>query len=101
LEEDFADLVIPKAWEQENQKISRVASRLSISPRKVRRVLARLGLLERGEAQTQKADRDVRVDENSRIGQVGPKEIALNANLDAAQPPKSIALHRLSRKQNR
>jgi tetratricopeptide (TPR) repeat protein len=46
LEEDFADLVIPKMWEQENRKISRVASRLSISPRKVRRVLTRLGLME-------------------------------------------------------
>jgi tetratricopeptide (TPR) repeat protein len=46
LEEDFADLVIPRAWEQEERKISRVASRLSISPRKVRRVLTRLALME-------------------------------------------------------
>jgi tetratricopeptide (TPR) repeat protein len=46
LEEDFADLVIPRMWEQENRKISRVASRLSISPRKVRRVLTRLGLMD-------------------------------------------------------
>jgi hypothetical protein len=46
LEEDFADLVIPIAWRQEGRKISRVAARFSISPRKVRRVLARLGYLE-------------------------------------------------------
>lgn len=46
LGEDFADLVIPRMWEQEDRKISRVASRLSISPRKVRRVLTRLGLME-------------------------------------------------------
>jgi len=44
LEEDFADIVIPKIWEQEGQKVSRVAKRLSISPKKVRRVLERLGL---------------------------------------------------------
>jgi hypothetical protein len=46
LEEDFADLVIPRVWEQEKRKVSRAASRLSISPRKVRRVLGRLELLE-------------------------------------------------------
>jgi tetratricopeptide (TPR) repeat protein len=46
LEEDFADLIIPIAWRQEGQRISRVAARLSISPRKVRRVLARLKYLE-------------------------------------------------------
>ena len=36
--------MIPKIWEQEGQKVSRVAKRLSISPKKVRRVLERLGL---------------------------------------------------------
>jgi tetratricopeptide (TPR) repeat protein len=46
LEDEFASLVIPRAWEQERRKVSRVAARLSISPRKVRKVLARLGLLE-------------------------------------------------------
>jgi tetratricopeptide (TPR) repeat protein len=46
LEDDFADLIIPVAWEQEKKKVSRVASRLSISPRKVRRILTRMGLLE-------------------------------------------------------
>jgi hypothetical protein len=43
LTEDFADLIIPKIWEHENRKVARVAKRLSISPKKVRRVLARLG----------------------------------------------------------
>jgi tetratricopeptide (TPR) repeat protein len=44
LTEDFADLIIPKIWEHENRKVARVAKRLSISPKKVRRILARLGL---------------------------------------------------------
>ncbi len=44
LTEDFADLIIPKIWEHESRKVARVARRLSISPKKVRRVLARLGL---------------------------------------------------------
>ncbi len=41
--EEFAELVIPKVWEREGHKISRVAARLSISPKKVRRILARAG----------------------------------------------------------
>lgn len=45
--EDFADLIIPKIWEQEGRKVSRVATRLSISPKKVRRILIRVGLLRR------------------------------------------------------
>jgi len=44
LTEDFADLIIPKIWEHEGRKVARVARRLSISPKKVRRVLSRLGL---------------------------------------------------------
>ena len=44
LTEDFADLIIPKIWDHEGRKVARVARRLSISPKKVRRVLARLGL---------------------------------------------------------
>jgi hypothetical protein len=44
LTEDFADLIIPKVWEHENRRVARVARRLSVSPKKVRRVLARLGL---------------------------------------------------------
>lgn len=44
LTEDFADLIIPKIWEHEDRKVARVSRRLSISPKKVRRVLARLGL---------------------------------------------------------
>jgi tetratricopeptide (TPR) repeat protein len=36
---EFAELVIPKVWEREGRKISRVAQVLSMSPKKVRRVL--------------------------------------------------------------
>src|SRR5262252_7648360 len=41
--EEFAELIIPKVWEREGRKISRVATRLSISPKKVRRILGRIG----------------------------------------------------------
>lgn len=41
--EEFAELVIPKVWEREGRKISRVAARLSISPKKVRRIMERVG----------------------------------------------------------
>jgi tetratricopeptide (TPR) repeat protein len=43
LSEEFAELVIPKVWEREGRKISRVAARLSVSPKKVRRILNRVG----------------------------------------------------------
>lgn len=42
--EEFAELIIPKVWEREGRKVSRVAVKLSISPKKVRRILNRLGL---------------------------------------------------------
>ena len=42
--EEFAELVIPKVWEREGRKIARVADKLSISPKKVRRILNNLGL---------------------------------------------------------
>jgi tetratricopeptide (TPR) repeat protein len=41
--EEFAELIIPKIWEREGRKISRVATRLSMSPKKVRRILSRVG----------------------------------------------------------
>lgn len=41
--EQFAELIIPKVWEQEGRKVSRVATRLSMSPKKVRRILSRAG----------------------------------------------------------
>jgi tetratricopeptide (TPR) repeat protein len=41
--DDFSDMVIPRVWEREGRKIARVAERLSISPKKVRRILARAG----------------------------------------------------------
>lgn len=47
--EEFAEIVIPKVWQREGKKVSRVSSRLSISPKKVRRVLRNAGLLEWGD----------------------------------------------------
>lgn len=41
--EEFASLIIPKVWEREGRKVSRVATRLSMSPKKVRRILSRAG----------------------------------------------------------
>ncbi len=41
--EQFAELIIPKVWEREGRKVSRVASRLSMSPKKVRRILGKVG----------------------------------------------------------
>ena len=41
--EEFAELIIPKVWEREGRKVSRVATRLSVSPKKVRRILDRAG----------------------------------------------------------
>ena len=43
ISEEFAELVIPKVWEREGRKVSRVAARLSVSPKKVRRILNRVG----------------------------------------------------------
>jgi len=44
--EEFAEVVIPKVWQREGKKVSKVSSRLSISPKKVRRILRNVGLLE-------------------------------------------------------
>jgi tetratricopeptide (TPR) repeat protein len=41
--EEFAEIVIPKVWLREDKKIARVAKRLSISPKKVRRILRNAG----------------------------------------------------------
>lgn len=49
LTDEFAAIVIPKVWEIEGRKIARVANRLSISPKKVRRILSRAGLLGSGQ----------------------------------------------------
>lgn len=46
--EEFAEIVIPKVWLREDRKISRVAERLSVSPKKVRRILRNTGYLARG-----------------------------------------------------
>jgi tetratricopeptide (TPR) repeat protein len=50
IEEEFARIVIPRVWEREGRKISRVAGKLSISPKKVRRILHSIGLLERADS---------------------------------------------------
>lgn len=42
---DFEELLIRKVWEHEGRKVSRVAHKLAVSPKKVRRVLRHLGLL--------------------------------------------------------
>ncbi|HJW99945.1 MAG TPA: hypothetical protein VJ453_07280 [Terriglobales bacterium] len=47
--EEFAEIVIPKVWIREGRKVSRVAQRLSVSPKKVRRILRNAGLLAAGE----------------------------------------------------
>ena len=39
IEEEFAEVVIPKVWMREGKKIARVAQCLAISPKKVRRIL--------------------------------------------------------------
>jgi tetratricopeptide (TPR) repeat protein len=44
LTEEFARIVIPKVWEREGRKISKVAEKLSISPKKVRRILHSAGV---------------------------------------------------------
>jgi tetratricopeptide (TPR) repeat protein len=41
--EEFARIVISKVWERENRKVARVAKKLSISPKKVRRILHSAG----------------------------------------------------------
>ena len=45
--EEFAEIVIPKVWLREDRKISRVAAVLSVSPKKVRRILRNSGYAER------------------------------------------------------
>jgi tetratricopeptide (TPR) repeat protein len=47
---DFEEVLIRRVWEREGRKVSRVANKLAVSPKKVRRVLRRLGLLEMGSA---------------------------------------------------
>lgn len=44
--EEFAEIVIPKVWIREDRKISRVAASLSISPKKVRRILRNSGYID-------------------------------------------------------
>jgi tetratricopeptide (TPR) repeat protein len=43
--EEFAEIVIPKVWIREGRNTTRVAETLSISPKKIRRILRNTGLL--------------------------------------------------------
>lgn len=43
ISEEFAELVVPRVWEREGRNVSKVATRLSISPKKVRRILTLVG----------------------------------------------------------
>jgi tetratricopeptide (TPR) repeat protein len=52
LSEEFAELIIPKVWEREGRKVSRVAARLSVSPKKVRRILGRVGRRKPGKTES-------------------------------------------------
>ena len=47
ISEEFAEIVIPKVWMREGRRIARVAARLSISPKKVRRILRNAGSIGR------------------------------------------------------
>ncbi len=42
---EFEELLIRRVWEREGRKVSRVAHKLAVSPKKIRRVLRHLGLL--------------------------------------------------------
>jgi tetratricopeptide (TPR) repeat protein len=48
--EEFAEIVIPKVWIRQDRKISRVAASLSISPKKVRRILRNSGHIDAHES---------------------------------------------------
>lgn len=56
--EEFARIVIPKVWEREGRKISKVAEKLSISPKKVRRILHSAGASERAKPSENPEDSD-------------------------------------------
>jgi len=43
--EEFAEIVIPKVWLRSERKVSHVAKALSVSPKKVRRILRNSGLI--------------------------------------------------------
>jgi tetratricopeptide (TPR) repeat protein len=45
ISKEFATIIIPNVWEHEGRRISRTAARLSISPKKVRKILQERGLL--------------------------------------------------------
>ncbi len=60
--EEFSDLVVPRVWEREGRKIARVAQRLSMSPKKVRRIVSRAGVATAAVESSCKCDSDARPD---------------------------------------
>lgn len=46
--EEFAETLPPKAWLREDRNISRLAERLSVSSKKVRRILRNVEFLRQG-----------------------------------------------------
>ena len=46
IQEEFAELVIPKVWNSAGRNVTLVAQKLSISPKKVRRILRNTGCVD-------------------------------------------------------
>jgi tetratricopeptide (TPR) repeat protein len=61
---EFENIVIPRVWKREGRRISHVAARLSISPKKVRRILRSQGLLTAEDRGSKRTRRAVRRSEN-------------------------------------
>lgn len=49
IQEEFAEIVIPRVWVAQGRNVTRVARQLSISPKKVRRILRNVALHENSE----------------------------------------------------
>ena len=62
---EFENIVIPRVWKREGRRISHVAARLSISPKKVRRILRSQGLLTGEEQSVKRVRRASRRPENA------------------------------------
>ena len=46
IQEEFAELVIPKVWNSVGKNVTLVAQKLSISPKKIRRILRNTGFMD-------------------------------------------------------
>jgi hypothetical protein len=54
VQEEFAEIVIPRVWENLGRNVSRVSAQLSISPKKVRRLLRKARMKPTKEASQQR-----------------------------------------------